>query len=92
MGAPQGILKAQNTQFDSDLQDISILSRPINGELVINLIGAQNLANTDTIGVSDPYCILTASFMPSLRLKTRVIENSLNPRYGIVQRSQLSSD
>lgn len=70
----------KNTRFDPTLWDPAILNKHVDGTILFKIIGATNLANTDTVGVSDPYCVIRSTFSTLIHGKTKVIKNSLNPR------------
>lgn len=44
------------------------------------MIGASDLAKADTFGLSDPYGVITATFL-NKRYKTKIKKNTLNPRF-----------
>ena len=58
-------------------KDKFTLNAPIaEGVLRIALRGANNLMNKDTIGKSDPYCVISVG---SERFRSKTVENSLRP-------------
>lgn len=79
-GDTHGRRKMKNTRFDPTLWDPAVLNTHVDGTILFKIIGATNLANTDTVGVSDPYCVIRSTFSTLIHGKTKVIKNSLNPR------------
>eukprot|EP01060_Flectonema_neradi_P039156 TRINITY_DN8509_c3_g1_i1.p1 TRINITY_DN8509_c3_g1~~TRINITY_DN8509_c3_g1_i1.p1 ORF type:complete len:377 (+),score=56.01 TRINITY_DN8509_c3_g1_i1:146-1132(+) len=49
------------------------------GKLDVRIVGAKNLANTQHIGTSDPYCVVSCE---GKKYRTTTINNSLNPSWG----------
>ena len=70
---PNGIQK----EIRDKSKDKFTVNAPIaEGVLRIALRGANNLVNKDTIGKSDPYCVLIVG---SKSFKSKTVENSLRP-------------
>ncbi|KGN46228.1 synaptotagmin-5 [Cucumis sativus] len=57
--------------------DISELELKPQGRLTVTVVKANNLKNMEMIGKSDPYVV--AHVRPLFKLKTKTIENNLNP-------------
>ncbi|PKI49558.1 hypothetical protein CRG98_030051 [Punica granatum] len=57
--------------------DTSELELKPQGELMVTVVRANDLKNMEMIGKSDPYVVLYVR--PLFKVKTRVIENNLNP-------------
>ncbi|KAM7276526.1 hypothetical protein ACFE04_018392 [Oxalis oulophora] len=57
--------------------DLSELELKPQGKLTVTIVKANNLKNMEMIGKSDPYVVL--HIRPLYKVKTRVIENNLNP-------------
>ena len=61
---------------DKSKDKFTIQSPIADGVLRIAVRGARNLANKDTFGKSDPYCVTVVG---STSFKTKVVEDNLNP-------------
>ena len=46
--------------------------------ILLNVVEAEDLKNTDVIGKSDPYCTVTFG---AWQTRTRIIDDDLNPQW-----------
>lgn len=53
---------------------------PVN-KVHVTVLGAEGLADMDTIGVSDPFCIVRVGAKNSQMRQTQVVKNCLSPRW-----------
>ena len=82
----QNVAAPMALSFDEVLKKIEEAKpKPVNGNLVVNVIGAKNLRSADVGGKSDPFCKLQLSDQKiKTTFKTKTISNCLNPIWNAV--------
>ena len=57
----------------------------ISGNFVIKIVGSHQLKNVDVLSVSDPFAEISLSKGDKNVLKTKTIDNNLNPQWNEIK-------